>query len=361
MLQKYYVGCITLIISLNLFNIGCTNSIQPKPVYTNENVTHWKQSDSPIYIDSLLSITENDTLIIEPGVNVIFKCIDIDYNNSSEWNSTYSVNNGTAGILTVRGTIIANGTKDKPIVFSGNGEGSWGGIFLQNSKFSFRYCNIDGAIGLNYDDDIPTVYYTAFLCLNSIGVFDKCTIDSDRLNSIVALDHSDIVVSRCKSYKKMVASRSKIIIENNLFIEPGVYCLMVALTLPESFIVNNTFICNLGGLQLISAYQPEIYNNIFFNLTEYCIDYSNEEGLIYENNIWHWTEPVSYFIPLNFSNMDPIFVDPENGDYSLSPNSPARNLGKIDIDGYTFPEIDYSGNPRIIGISCDLGCYELIE
>ena len=59
--------------------------------------------------------------------------------------------------------------------------------------------------------------------------------------------------------------------------------------------------------------------------------------------------------------MDPIFVDPENGDYSLSSNSPARNLGKIDIDGYTFPEIDYSGNPRIIGISCDLGCYELIE
>jgi len=44
--------------------------------------------------------------------------------------------------------------------------------------------------------------------------------------------------------------------------------------------------------------------------------------------------------------MDPIFVDPENGDYSLSSNSPARNLGKIDIDGYTFPEIDYSGNPR---------------
>ncbi len=53
---------------------------------------------------------------------------------------------------------------------------------------------------------------------------------------------------------------------------------------------------------------------------------------------------------------DPLFVDPENGDYSLQAGSPCINAGRS--TGYFVPQVDIEGKKRIIGGEIDMGAYE---
>ncbi len=55
---------------------------------------------------------------------------------------------------------------------------------------------------------------------------------------------------------------------------------------------------------------------------------------------------------------DPLFVDPENGDFHFFSNSPCINTGTPDTTGLNLPECDLDGNPRIYEDHIDMGCYE---
>jgi len=55
---------------------------------------------------------------------------------------------------------------------------------------------------------------------------------------------------------------------------------------------------------------------------------------------------------------DPLFVDPENGDYHFFANSLCINTGTPDTTGLNLPEYDLDGNPRIYEDQIDMGCYE---
>jgi predicted outer membrane repeat protein len=57
----------------------------------------------------------------------------------------------------------------------------------------------------------------------------------------------------------------------------------------------------------------------------------------------------------NNLNQDPLFVNPQAGNYHLSRNSPAINHGNISLN---TEKTDLDGNPRIIGSSIDIGAYE---
>ena len=54
---------------------------------------------------------------------------------------------------------------------------------------------------------------------------------------------------------------------------------------------------------------------------------------------------------------DPLFVDPENGDFRLRAGSPCINYGDEEIM-YVADGLDLAGNPRIVDDDPDLGCYE---
>ncbi|HAK60828.1 MAG TPA: hypothetical protein DCO77_10665 [Nitrospiraceae bacterium] len=55
---------------------------------------------------------------------------------------------------------------------------------------------------------------------------------------------------------------------------------------------------------------------------------------------------------------DPLFVDPANGDYSLSPDSACIDAGVSSYHGNTAPDHDIFGNPRPQGDAHDIGAYE---
>src|SRR3990172_8879010 len=54
---------------------------------------------------------------------------------------------------------------------------------------------------------------------------------------------------------------------------------------------------------------------------------------------------------------DPKFIDPDNGDLHLRPDSPAINVGKIAPEINKHP-VDLDGKPRIVGGKIDMGAYE---
>src|SRR5690606_4222764 len=61
-------------------------------------------------------------------------------------------------------------------------------------------------------------------------------------------------------------------------------------------------------------------------------------------------------------NEDPLFTDTENGDFSLTENSPAVNTGNNTLfTGLSENTLDLAGNPRVYGYAngtIDMGAYE---
>jgi subtilisin family serine protease len=57
-------------------------------------------------------------------------------------------------------------------------------------------------------------------------------------------------------------------------------------------------------------------------------------------------------------NIDPGFVDSENGDYHLLPNSPCKNAGNY-YYCMNIPSTDRDGTTRMTGGQIDMGCYEI--
>ena len=53
---------------------------------------------------------------------------------------------------------------------------------------------------------------------------------------------------------------------------------------------------------------------------------------------------------------DPLFVNPEAGDYRLRPDSPMINAGILEVE--LNPEVDLEGNPRSCWNGVDIGAYE---
>lgn len=71
--------------------------------------------------------------------------------------------------------------------------------------------------------------------------------------------------------------------------------------------------------------------------------------------------PSSYIVCLNDNifGSDPLFVNPDSGDYHLQPCSPLLNAGSnAAAAGLTT---DLAGNPRILGGTVDIGAYEAPE
>jgi len=133
----------------------------------------------------------------------------------------------------------------------------------------------------------------------------------------------------------------------------------LVLSSSEPIITNCTFADNIashsgGAISYYSYYadrpQAAIKNSILWNN-------SPDEINAYSNGI----PAVSYcnikggFVGVENFHGDPLFVDADNSDYRLKPNSPCINTGTID----GAPSEDIEGRLRPQGAGIDIGAYEM--
>ena len=100
----------------------------PPSAKAEGTVIVWSIGDSPVYLNSNITIAEGETLVIEPGVQVICKT----YN----WR------------INIYGGLEAKGTPDKRISFSGTYDiaNQWYGIYLYSDNNILECCNFSNSV-----------------------------------------------------------------------------------------------------------------------------------------------------------------------------------------------------------------------
>jgi len=357
-------------------NIDPTNNNLPLVVkdsiqfYTNENyqdvkLIAWGQdvhiinkgivqtetwiNDKPYLIYDYLFIDTNSTLTIDPGVKLHF------HNHSRMY---------------VAGTLIANGTFDNPILFSGDRledlyediPGQWDGIWLLpgSKDHVLQFTEIRNAI---------------------IGI---------QVDTLANLDKPTLLLSNCKienmTSAGLFAQGSTVEANNTLIANCGQFA--VALTIGGSYEFYHCTFANYWGYStrktpsiLLNNYYIDIYGTtqvrplnkaIFGN----CIIYGNKESEIIldentsaEFNFKFDHSLIKVYTDFNTSNTDqfeniiknenPKFKDPYNYNYELDTLSIAKDYGKPEI-GLLFP-LDIKLDNRTMDAGPDLGAFERIE
>ena len=110
----------------------------------------------------------------------------------------------------------------------------------------------------------------------------------------------------------------------------------------------------LGGQSSSAAIVSSlIYGNAPFDVTaDYDVDY------VFEYTNIGATKDVEVNGPGNIS-ADPLFVDPENGDYHLTADSPCVDAGDPEFVAEEG-ETDIDGQPRVVGERVDMGADEFL-
>jgi hypothetical protein len=194
-------------------------------------------------------------------------------------------------------------------------------------------------------------------------VFSNNTNNSDRID---LPDAGGIVI---------LSRIGTVLLRNNVFygnIGPDVGGAYIQNAADETIIItNNTFYGNEAddtengcNSLTIEAYDTpvNIYNNILWNvpgpdsLTEFCVNNENGDVYIYNND----HNGYSSFGGNNYEGgniiLDPLFEDPEEGDFHLQAGSPCRNSGYNSAPD--IPDSDFEGQPRIMEGNVDMGADE---
>ena len=119
------------------------------------------------------------------------------------------------------------------------------------------------------------------------------------------------------------------------------------------------------------SYNGGVHHRWGGTITNCVIAFNTVKGVPEDTTTSAWSMPASCYqhcciypaVPDKFLaangcvNADPLFADPDRGDFTLRPNSPCRNVGLLEawMEGAT----DLAGGPRVSGRGVDMGCYEL--
>jgi len=118
-------------------------------------------------------------------------------------------------------------------------------------------------------------------------------------------------------------------------------------TLGNCTVVENSADDEAGGIYSGFAYNSIIWNNVAAD--------GEVSDALYSSLYNCCASPDSSYFEQAPVTEDPLFADPDSGDYSLSADSPCIGMGKND---YVRTDVDLSGNERIRCGSVDIGCYE---
>ena len=341
----------------------------------------WTADNGPYLIENDIEVANGMSLIIEPGVEVIFR-------------GKYFLKVGE------NATLIANGTESEEITFTcaDTAEGWLGLDFISSGEDDeLSYCDISYG---RANGSSPHNYGGAIYCENSSPKI-QCNIihhnyASEAGGGICVLSSSPLIASNiiCNNYAYnsggggifcQVCSPiivNNIIVNNRGFSGGGIKCNVNCC--PK--IINNTISNNIsnygGGLFCDNNSKPEILNSIIYGNTamfegqQICLDYGSDPNFFWndiQGGETHFglvgTGSVFNGAYANNIDTDPIFVDPSSGagtdydgisaDWHLQRSSPCIDAGDpsypMDAD-----DIDIDGNPRIIGNRIDIGADEYV-
>ena len=168
-------------------------------IYQN---TTWNLAGSPYLVTGSIVVFPNRTLTIEPGVQVIFTA-DMTFNT------------GNFLYLEIRGTLIANGTPNIPVVFTSTdtttGFYNWEGIRIkgtQGGTVQMNHFELHNSwYGIYNDIAQPGVSYTFDECyfrsnnyalqLNADLIYNNCTFESNGVGQAAQLQYGTLTANNC--------------------------------------------------------------------------------------------------------------------------------------------------------------------
>ena len=300
--------------------------------------TRWT-SALPYIIYKSVTVAQQATLTILPGTKVLF------HGNSA---------------MNIKGKLLASGTSDSPILFSGDRTesryaeqpGQWNGIhfYSSSSGSKLHYSVIKNAvIGITLDS------------LSTTGL-PKLTLTSSIIKNMTIAG--------------FVGYRAELDAFNNLFYNGGQY-LLYGVAGGRYNLKQNTF---AGYNTKVARRTPSVYfsdsgnerpsnnlNVIFTNnivwgsLTEEFLmeKKANTTTQVAVNNNAIKTLLKTYEGNFNLLNIDPVFIDPLSNNFMLQDNSPVINKGydlSADPAFGIFLNKDLNNESR--AFPSELGCYE---
>lgn len=167
------------------------------------NNTTWNLAGSPYLVTGSIVVFPNRTLTIEPGVEVIVS-------------ADYTFNTGNFIYLEVRGSLIANGTSNAPIVFTSSdtttGFYNWEGIRIKGSQGGTVQMNRfelhNTWYGINNDIAQPGVSYVFDEChfrsnqyglqLNADLVYNNCIFESNGVGQAAQISYGSLTATNCQ-------------------------------------------------------------------------------------------------------------------------------------------------------------------
>jgi N-acetylneuraminic acid mutarotase len=380
------------------------NSVEAYPtsnIETGDVSGTWTKANSPYNINGEITIPNDSTLIIEPGVEVVFT-------------GHYKFN--------VQGRLLAIGTEADTIDFTINDttgfndpnilDGGWGGIKLEdiassNDSTIFEYCSFQygktdngGAINSNIDRlRISHCLFRNNVCLEThpfggtggaifirdsnpvIEYSEFCSNKAEFNGSALCIVYSDAIIRNNHFHHNIISAPIAInasapIFTNNLIEQnhSNNDCILFIRNDDgeNAAIINNTIVNNtctqgaiLAQVDLTSFINNLIYGNepsqVYFNFTSSvgfynCLIEGGKEGFTgatftgaYENCI----------------DADPQFVS--SSDFHLQNTSPCIGAGidsiLINSTMYYCPPTDFEKNlrPNPLGSMPDIGAYESPE
>jgi hypothetical protein len=225
------------------------------------------------------------------------------------------------------------------------------GIYHRPSVFGFKVQN---------DDEVKTSYLNNIKVVNNIS--GKSAIKGEIPNPPIYY------------ISNFVSSGNSIVSGATGF--ENYYSLLGIGTCQKCYLINSTLANNSAAIPSTSAaiqvgyYSSlEVINSIIYNNgTDYSInsinDFAGYEVNVHHSLIENGYNGINSVLPFTYDcdtnlDCDPIFAGDEEHPLALHEYSPCIDAGTTQMpEGFTLPETDAAGNPRIMGSGIDMGAYE---
>jgi hypothetical protein len=289
----------------------------------------WKKTNSPYIVIGDVKVEEGDTLVIEPGVQVLF---DGHF-------KLYS-----------RGHLQASGTETDSIIFTHNHPDSiWAGILLYggSDQSILEYCRIEysNQSGIDIAQSYPIIKHCHILHNTDVGsqyqVGMGGGINVNGANPIIQYNviefnsanrgggiHIDGYFSELRTECQIL---NNIVRYNTATWGGGIRVFSSSPIIKNNIFDGNSVADSLygGNLYVFPGSQPTIVQNIIINSPSGSglLDLSN--STIRYNNVWNNISYDYVDTPPGVGDIsiDPLFLSGIPSDYHLQPNSPCVDAG----------------------------------